>query len=200
MREEHETVLDYWFGDLKGPFDKGERSKIWFGGGEEIDREIAARFGELHARACAGELDHWRDNPRSLLALVILFDQFSRNIHRKQPEAFAQDERALQLTLHALDQGMDPSLRFIERVFLYMPMMHSESVEVHQRGQAVFDALVAACPEAHREAYADYPRYMRRHADIVARFGRYPHRNEILGRTTTDEERAFLKEPGSSFG
>ncbi len=197
--QDPEEILTYWFGDLDDHYARGDRSSIWFSGGEEVDREITERFGVTHAKACAGELDGWLEAARSTLALVVVLDQFSRNICRGTPGAFAQDARAQEIALHALERGFDAGLRFIERVFLYMPFMHAESMPLHRRGQALFDALVRASPEAHRAAYANNADYMQRHTAIIERFGRYPHRNEVLGRTSTEEELAFLKEPGSSF-
>lgn len=197
--QDPEEVLSYWFGDLDDHYASGDRSSIWFSGGEEVDREIIERFGDTHAKACAGELDGWLAAPRSTLALVVVLDQFSRNICRGKPEAFAQDPVAQDIALRAVEQGQDAGLRFIERVFLYMPFMHAETIPLHRRGQALFDALVRACPEERSSSYANNADYMRRHTAIIERFGRYPHRNEVLGRTSTEDELAFLKEPGSSF-
>jgi len=197
--EKHEEVLHFWFGELDDVHATGNNGALWFSGGEEADRTIRERFGELHTQASSGELDGWLDAPRSLLALIIVLDQFSRNIFRGKPEAFAQDAKAQALVRRGLDLGYDGGMRFVERAFVYMPFMHAETMDLHRRGQALFDALVRACPEPHRKPYENFASFMEKHTAIISRFGRYPHRNAILSRTSTGEELAFLKEPGSSF-
>ena len=174
-------ILAFWFSDdCKGK---------WFGGGESFDAELRERFGGLLHKAKLGELAHWTENPEGALALVILLDQLSRNIHRGTPEAFAADPTALAIAKHAIAHGDHLRLTLEGRGFLYMPFEHSEDLADQERGVALFEALGS-------EESLDY---MRRHRDIIARFGRFPHRNAILGRISTPEEIEFLKQPGSSF-
>ncbi len=155
------------------------------------DRLCRERFTEDLMSARAGKLDDWLQSPRACLALVIVCDQLSRNIYRGQAEAFAADERARQATHYALAHGFNQQLRPIERAFLLMPLMHSENLGDQDEATQRFGELA-------REG-ADFSSYAKQHRDIVARFGRFPHRNRILGRATTDEETEFLKKPGSSF-
>lgn len=176
-----EQVLAFWFDELK-PSD-------WFAKSDKLDGEIRTRFGDLHRQAMAGELDHWVDDDAGALALVIVLDQFSRNIHRNSPGAFAGDHKALQIAAAMVQSGRDKNLDATQRLFLYMPYMHSESLAVHQQAVKLFTDLGL-------EKNLDYEL---RHKAIIERFGRYPHRNAILGRESTPQEEAFLQTPGSSF-
>lgn len=196
-----EAVLSYWFGDLDGPYDV-DRSKnsLWWGGGDTIDAEIKERFGDQVRRAKAGELEGWLDQPRTALALVILLDQFTRNVGRGTAEAFSGDVDALRVSLEAQSRGHDKKLRPIERGFLYMPMMHSEDAEIAERSVETFGALSRDLKELGRDDQPDFYEFAVSHADIVRRFGRYPHRNEIIGRESTSEEIQFLEDGGPSFG
>ncbi len=161
----------------------------WWRADAAFDAALRERFGAVHRAAVAGELWAWRGTPGGRLAEVIVLDQFSRHIHRGTPQAFAADGMALALAQEAVAGGHDRALPVAHRAFLYMPYMHSESRAIH----AVAETLFAAPGlEAHREAGL-------RHRAIVERFGRYPHRNAILGRVSTPEEIAFLAQPGSSF-
>lgn len=176
-----ESVLAFWFEEL-GP-------KDWWGKDDALDARIAKRFGELLAHASRCELQAWRATPRGRLAEVLVLDQFSRHVHRDAPGAFASDPLALALAQEAVARGDDQALTPIERVFLYLPYMHSESRAI----QAESVALYA------RNGLEDNLDFARRHQAIVDRFGRYPHRNAVLGRESTPEEAAFLMEPGSRF-
>jgi len=175
------AVLDFWFVQCT--------PEQWFKKDAALDAEVLDRFGALHGRACAGALDHWMSAPESALALIVLIDQFSRNLHRDSPEAFAQDGRACQLVGRALEAGFDRGMTPNQRQFLYMPLMHSEDLD-HQ------DRCVALMHDAGLEKPHGFAV---RHRDIIARFGRFPHRNAVLGRPSTAEEKAFLNQPGSSF-
>lgn len=177
----YQQILEFWFEQLK-PANWWEKSL-------KLDEEIGQRFADLHRQAASGELWHWRSSAEGRLAEVIILDQFSRNIYRDQPESFAQDGMALALAQEAISLGMDQSLPVVQRSFLYMPFMHSESLAIHDRAVQLF-----AVPGM--EGSLDFEH---RHRDIILRFGRYPHRNAILQRPSTDEERAFLRQPGSSF-
>lgn len=176
-----EEVLSFWF-EENGP-------KQWWTRDPRFDAEIRSRFGTLHGRAVLGELHDWRDTPEGRLAEVIVLDQFSRNLYRDDARAFAADGMALALAQEAVRVGADQAVPPVERQFFYMPYQHSESRQIHEDAMALFERLEE--PEG-----LDYER---RHKAIIDRFGRYPHRNEVLGRPSTDEEVAFLREPGSSF-
>jgi uncharacterized protein (DUF924 family) len=176
-----DSVLSFWFEEIE--------PKLWWVKSAEFDRLIETRFGELHRAAARCELHAWRATPSGRLAEVIVLDQFSRNIHRDTPLAFAADPLALGLAQVAVELGEDDELAAARRVFLYMPYMHSESREIHELALGLF-----ATPGM--ESNLDFER---RHKAIVDRFGRFPHRNAILGRTSTAEEIEFLRQPGSSF-
>lgn len=176
-----EAVLAYWFHELTPP--------QWFEKNPAMDASISARFGALHGRAVNGELASWRGSPEGRLAEVIVLDQFSRNMFRDTPGAFAADALALGRVREAIEAGADEALNPQERMFLYMPFMHSESPEVHVEAVALFEAL--GNPKALEFEHL--------HKVIIDRFGRYPHRNEILGRASTPEELEFLTQPNSSF-
>lgn len=193
-----DDLLDFWLGPLDphGFADEAHR-KRWFEKNDDFDRTLEERFGALHRAAAAGELDHWRQTPRGRLALVIVLDQLSRNLHRGTAAMYAHDEAALDVAREALEAGDEASLKPQEAYFLYMPFMHAESLSAQEKCVALFEQAQARLPEEHRERVD--PKWAVMHRDIVARFGRFPHRNALLGRQSTDEELAFLEEPGSSF-
>lgn len=194
------SVLAFWFGETAGDADTARaQRKLWWSKDAAVDAGIRERFGALVIEAAAGAHDAWQETPQGRLALIILFDQFPRNMHRDMPQAFAHDAKALQLALDAIETGADQALRPIERVFCYLPLEHSESVAMQERSVALFSALATAVPEADRETFSGYQDYAQRHHAVIARFGRFPHRNRILGRDSTPEETQFLKQPGSSF-
>ena len=195
-----EAVLEFWF-----PADTARANALWWGKNEALDAEIDERFGALHRQACAGELDGWAETARGRLALIVLLDQFSRNLHRGDAKTYAHDAKATALALEGIDKGHDCELPPQQRMFMYMPLEHSEALAHQEQCVGLVEALaaeVAAEPDVDPERakkFGDYVDYAIRHRDIVARFGRFPHRNEILGRDTTDEEAEFLTQPGSSF-
>jgi uncharacterized protein (DUF924 family) len=196
-----EEILDYWFGSLSGPHDIDDsRSRLWWTGGDDIDEEVRERFGVEVSRAFAGDLDGWQDSPRGALALVILLDQFTRNIGRGTADAFIGDRAALAVSQRAIERGLDRELRLIERAFLYMPMMHAEDREVARRSKEMFAALAVEVAEGGNNSFPDFRAHADQHAGIVLRFGRYPHRNELLGRASTAEELEFLAAGGPTFG
>lgn len=200
-REQIETVLHYWFGPLEGPTDI-DRSKnaLWWAGDEATDADIRGRFGELVARATAGDLAHWTDSPRGALALIILLDQFTRNLGRGSARAYVGDAMALKVCEQAIAHGHDEQLRPIERSFSYMPMMHAEDTTIARRSIEVYTQLSNDIAALGIEGYPDSRAHAQTHADIVLRFGRYPHRNELLGRASSAEELAFMADGGPSFG
>ncbi len=195
-----EDVLAFWFGRESGNSATAEaQKKLWWAKDAVVDAEIRERYGTLVASAAGGAHREWAREPRGRLALILLFDQFPRNIYRDTPQAFAHDGLALRLALDGIATGADRELRAIERVFFYLPLEHAESVEMQERSVALFTALAAGVPEADRGTFAGFLDYAVRHRDVVHRFGRFPHRNRILGRESTAEEQEFLKQPGSSF-
>jgi uncharacterized protein (DUF924 family) len=186
-------VLDFWFGE-PGSAEYGTVRKMWFHKDEAFDARLRERFGALLDAACAGELDAWAATPEGAVALLIVLDQFSRNCHRGTPRAFAADERALAIARQLVASGADRALPTPQhRVFAYLPFEHAESMDVQRESLRLFGELKAepAC-----EGYYDYAV---RHADVIERFGRFPHRNAQLGRASSEAELAFLREPGSSF-
>lgn len=186
-------VLDFWFGE-PGSAEYGHVRKMWFHKDEAFDALLRERFGALLDAACAGELDAWAVTPECALALVIVLDQFSRNCHRGTPRAFAADERALAIARRLVTSGADRTLPTPQhRVFAYLPFEHSESMDMQRESLRLFGELKA---EPDCEGYYDYAV---RHADVIERFGRFPHRNAQLGRASSEAELAFLREPGSSF-
>jgi uncharacterized protein (DUF924 family) len=192
-----EDVLTFWFGAPGSlPLANAEH---WFAADPAFDEAVRARFEGLVARAAAGELEAWRESPPGALALVVTLDQFPRNLYRGSPRAFACDPAALDVALDAQARGFDRALSPVERWFLYLPLMHAESLARQQQSVALFEALAAEAPPSVAGAVADAADFARRHRDVIARFGRFPHRNRALGRASTAEEAAFLEQPGSSF-
>jgi uncharacterized protein (DUF924 family) len=182
------AVLDFWF----GPPPRAARD-AWFRKDPAFDAAIALRFGDMVAAAIAGAYGEWCVAPHGSLARVILLDQFPRNIHRDSARAFAGDPRALATAEEAIARGFDRELDGFERWFLYLPFEHAESEAAQARSLALFGALAETTGDRSPLEWAQ------KHADVVRRFGRYPHRNAILGRASTAEEEAFLKQPGSRF-
>ncbi len=193
-------VLDFWFGDgLQRDWPSQDHNALWFGGDPAQDAAILQRFGPLVDDALDGGLTDWEAGPRARLALIVLLDQLSRNVHRGQRRAFDGDARAQRLTRRSLAEGMDTTLTPAGCVFLYMPLMHAENLTLQDECVARFQALVDSSPAALREKLASNLRFAVVHRDIVARYGRFPHRNAVLGRDGTPEEDAFLKD-GPRFG
>jgi len=191
MSSTPDDVLDFWF---------SERARTrWFANEPALDDEIRSRFGAAVAAAARGALGAWSSTAGGALALTIVLDQFSRNIHRGTPEAFESDGRALQVADHAIERQLDRDTPLDRRMFFYLPFEHSESLPDQRRSVELFSRWAAEHP-AEQRAYADDQMiYVLRHREIIERFGRFPHRNAVLGRTSTPAELAFLEEPDSSF-
>ena len=177
----YQTVLDFWFKEIS--------PQQWWVKDEDLDQLIKTRFSDMHPKAALGELFSWRDSSEGRLAEIIVLDQFSRNMFRDLPESFAQDSLALVLAQEAIFNNADKTLPTEWRSFMYLPFMHSESLIIHNEAVRLFD-------QKGMEYNLDFER---KHKVIIEKFGRYPHRNNILRRESTPEELQFLKQPGSSF-
>jgi uncharacterized protein (DUF924 family) len=190
-----DEILDYWFGSvpLTDPALLSQQMKRWYQGGEQVGREIRERFGADVERALGGECDDWAAEPRSRLALILLLDQFTRSLFPGTPRAFAGDPSAQRLAREALDLGWQRALPAEQRLFYVMPLMHAESVELLERCIAELRQLIADCPEALRPIYAVGVSQAEKYRDVIARFGRFPHRNLALGRPASNEELQFLE-------
>ncbi|WP_018078922.1 DUF924 family protein [Thiobacillus denitrificans] len=200
MTDASEKVLAFWFGAPGSATAVAERQgKLWFGKSPENDQAVIDRFAATLTAATAGHLDHWIDTPRGRLALVIVLDQFPHHIYRDQPQAFATDPQSLALSLAALESGEYRQLAPIERVFLYLPLEHAESLAMQERAVSLYTQLAHEAAADERALFDNFLDYARKHLDVVARFGRFPHRNAILGRPSTPDEIEFLKQPGSRF-
>jgi uncharacterized protein (DUF924 family) len=203
--DEARSVRDFWFGRLPlSPDAFEERMRFWFevdpGDSAERDAGIRVRFGELLERAAAGDLAGWADGPRRRLSLIILLDQFPRNIFRGSARAFAYDAQALQLALSGMQSAADATLDPIERLFFYMPLQHAESREVQDESVAAYRRLLSEAPAELHESFAEALRFAEEHRTIIERFGRFPHRNSLLGRADTAEEVQWLRQGGKRFG
>lgn len=200
-----QDILDFWFGPgyaSEAPAVVAQRqAKLWWSKDEQVDADIKARFESLLEDAAANRLDDWTETPESLLALVILLDQFPRNMHRGTPHCFAFDELARQCSQLMLAMGQDQELPAIARLFAYLPLEHSEDMDDQDYAVDLIGQLAKdhQADEAQRQAFGGFADYARRHREVIRRFGRFPHRNAILGRASTAEEVEFLKQPGSSF-
>ena len=204
MNEEKgvKKILNFWFGDLQEDrIPDEEKQKQWWEKDKKTDGYIKNEFENLLILAKSGRLDSWKAGSAGMLAFIILTDQFSRNIYRATPAAFSQDELALGGSLEGIDKAMDKGLYATQRVFFYMPLMHSEDIDIQAKSIHYFSSM--------EKDYSDKPglgkflksntKYAMQHYEIIKRFGRFPHRNKILGRESTPEELEFLKQPGSSF-
>lgn len=190
LPETPERVLRFW---RDAGYDR------WFGHDPAFDAVFREHFLAAHMAAARGELDAWLDSADGCLALLILLDQFPRNLHRGDPRAWAQDVGAQQLALSGIAEGFDRRLPAPQRVFAYLPLEHAENMALQRRSVALFEALCAEVPAEERPRYAGFLDYARRHCEVIARFGRFPHRNAVLGRAGTAEELAYLAQPGAGF-
>jgi uncharacterized protein (DUF924 family) len=196
-----DAILGFWFKDkeLSAPQIDG-RMDVWFGEDPVFDEEVARRFADDVDRASEGALDHWAQEPHGRLALILLLDQFRRNIYRNRPEAFDQDKAALKLCIEGAMEKKDLGLSPIERVFFYMPLQHAESSKVQKKSVEIFNKLAAAVSATYKETFETVAQFAELHADIVDQFGRFPHRNKVLGRPNTPEEDEYLAGDAPTFG
>ncbi|UIE38204.1 DUF924 family protein [Leptodesmis sichuanensis] len=186
-----DEIICFWFTEPDGT--TGKNRKVWFTKDPEFDAIVHDRFLVAYQQAAIGALDPWQESATGCLALILLLDQFPRNIFRGQPESFATDAKALAVAQRAIFQGFDQALPLIQRWFVYMPFMHSEDLAIQRQSVELFRQFTED-----PETQSSYP-YAIKHLEVIERFGRFPHRNAILGRENTPEETEFLKQPGSSF-
>jgi len=188
-----DDIIQFWFDRPLSEAGTASYRKVWFAKNADFDAVVKQRFADVYAAGLAGQLDPWRTTPTGTLALILLFDQFPRNMFRDTPAAFATDAKALELAKGAIAQGFDQQLTPMQRWFVYMPFMHSESLNDQQRSVELFETL-----RTHPAIASAYD-YALKHRAVIERFGRFPHRNVLLDRTSTPTELEFLTQPGSSF-
>lgn len=195
-----DEVLAFWLGDRdQDAAARKQQMARWFAKDPAFDRHIEDRFGATLNAARAAELDAWATTPRGWLALLIVLDQFSRNIHRGTPQAFAADPQARALALAGIERGDDQRIEPVSRMFCYLPLEHAEDRQLQERSVALFAALHEGAADADKALLATTLDYARKHAAVVERFGRFPHRNHILGRTNSRDEAEYLAQPGAGF-
>jgi len=199
--ENIETIVSFWLGTcLDDPEAAFARRDWWYDGSASVDEEIRSRFGALVSRACTGSLPDWQATPNGAFALILLLDQFTRNIYRGTPEAYAGDAAAFDIVNGAIDRNLDRELHPVARIWLYHPFHHAEQIEAQDRGIVLLNEVLRSAADPWHPYIQRSIKGWTRHRDIVARFGRFPHRNKVLGRPSTDEERAFLADNGEAFG
>ncbi|MCG6974863.1 MAG: DUF924 domain-containing protein [Acidiferrobacterales bacterium] len=195
-------ILDYWFADAATakPDDLKSHFQRWFQGGKEVDEEINSRFGKLVEQAASDKLAVWENTTEGTLALIILLDQFTRNVYRGTDKAFAFDDKALGLSQKLIESGEDKKLHWPQRGFAYMPMQHAEDSKVQAKGIEAYRGLVDDVPGDLREVVMGFLQSAREHKAIVDKYGRFPHRNKVLGRESTEEELIYLANGAKRFG
>ena len=196
-----DAILDFWFKEhaMTAP-QIDRRMDIWFGEDEVFDLECKKEFSDDIEMASAGELDHWAAEPHGRLALILLLDQFRRNIYRNTADAFAMDKAALRLCVEGAREKKDKGLTPIQQAFFYMPLQHAESLKVQNMAVEIFNRLAEAVSPTYRETFETMATFAELHRDIVAQFGRFPHRNKLLGRENTSEEDEYLAGDSPDFG
>jgi uncharacterized protein (DUF924 family) len=205
--DEARQIRDFWFGKVPlTPETMKRRMQLWFGGSESADvirhrdELIRSKFAGLIERAAKGELASWADGPRRRLSLIVLLDQFPRNIFRGTSKAFAYDEQALGLALSGMNSGADGALDAVQRIFFYMPLQHAESLEVQDESIAAYRRLLGESPEPLRAYFELCVKSAADHRDVIQKFGRFPHRNRVLGRLNTPDEQTYLTGGAERFG
>jgi uncharacterized protein (DUF924 family) len=194
MTDRIHKLLDFWFGDLgHADLPSSDRTNLWFGENEKLKLALLEAFKEDYNAATNGQLTNWAESARGRLALIILLDQFSRSMHRNSPQAFEYDLTARELCLDGLKKQMDHSLTLIERVFFYMPLVHSEDVHNQEQSIRLFQNLVSLSMAETTQVYQLFLAYAYAHFRVIKEFGRFPQRNQMLGRESTEAETAFLK-------
>ncbi len=193
-------ILQFWFSDIVDDDVTVDKSSLWWGGGEIIDSDIKRQFEELLGQAASGHLKNWEATPQGLMALIILLDQFPLNIYRGAARAYNYESQAIQLCLNGIEKKMDTELSLIERIFFYMPLEHSEKIEHQNLAVKMVGQLVASAAPGNRKRMQGFLDFAIEHQDIVQKFSRFPHRNEVLGRKPTPEETAYLNSGGKCYG
>jgi len=196
-----DSIITFWFQEttLTVPQIDG-RMDIWFGESADFDAEISTEFKDDVEKASDGKLDHWADEPRGRLALILLLDQFRRNIYRGTAQAFAHDKAALKLCVEGAMEKKDHGLAPIQRVFFYMPLQHAESRKVQRKSVELYNKLADAVSNTYKETFETIAQFAELHADIIEQFGRFPHRNQLLKRENTAEEQEYLSGDSPDFG
>jgi uncharacterized protein (DUF924 family) len=196
-----ERILSFWFKehDLTAP-QIDARMDTWFGEDPVFDHEIEKEFSRDVEDASRGTIDHWADQPEGRLALIILLDQYRRNIYRNTAEAFAKDKTALKLCVEGAMQKQDKGLMPIQRVFFYMPLQHAESRKVQAKSVEIYSRLAQAVSPTYRETFETVAQFAELHRDIIEQFGRFPHRNKVLNRKNSPEEEQYLAGDTQTFG
>jgi len=196
-----DEILSFWFKqrELSAP-QIDRRMDTWFGEDEVFDHEIRKEFADDVDKACKGQLDHWADDPRGRLALIIMIDQFRRNMYRNTAEAFSMDRLALKLCVEGAMEKKDKGLAPIQKVFFYMPLQHSESAKVQAKSVELFTRLAESVSPTYQETFLTIAQFAELHKDIIDQFGRFPHRNRLLGRENTPEEDQYLAGDSPDFG
>ncbi|MEH6529724.1 MAG: DUF924 family protein [Photobacterium frigidiphilum] len=200
MVNEYQQVLDFWFGELDGEVPKNDKNALWFKGDKETDTLITEQYRDLMSRAGRGELGKWAETPKGALALIILLDQFTRNIYRGLSAAFRYDSLALAICKRGLAKNQDEELTPIERVFFYLPLEHSETQEDQEECVFRFDRLRQTVLPENAVIFDGFYQYAISHHDVIKLFGRFPHRNAVHGRLSTPEEMHWLNGGGQRFG
>jgi uncharacterized protein (DUF924 family) len=186
-----QDILDFWFAPAHAAY--------WFASDAGFDELLRERFGDTAQAAADGLLDGWANTPPGWLALLIALDQFPRNLHRGYARAWMHDVKAQRIALSGIDHGNDRRLPPLQRVFAYLPLEHAEDSVLQQRSVALFEALCAGAPPEQGARFEAFLDYARSHRDVIARFGRFPHRNAALDRTSTPQELVYLARPGAGF-
>lgn len=195
-----QPLLDWWFGSSGSPQETvADKGRLWFGKRDSQDLEAQTRFGDWVDQALAGGLTEWAQRPEGWLALVLLLDQLPRMIYRDSAKSFSGDLRAQALVAQGIAADFDRQLSPLQRVFIYLVFEHCENLAVQNEAVSRYIELLAQQPEADRALFADYLDFAEKHQKVIARFGRFPHRNAVLGRESTAEELEFLSKPGSRF-
>ncbi len=197
-----QDILDYWFGDAANTKvdDLKDYFQRWFQADKELDKEIKSQFGKVVKQASADELSRWENTTKGSLALIILLDQFTRNVYRGTDKAFAYDAKALRLCKKLIESGADKNMSWPQRGFTYMPLQHTEDITVQQQGIEAYLKLLEDTPDDLKKVVTGFLLSAREHKSIIDKFGRFPHRNKILGRESTDEELIYLATGAKSFG
>lgn len=200
MDTDIKSIYDFWFGETLADPDARNRNRLWFMGGSTVDGQIRDQFEPLVVQARSHQLDHWTQSPRGSTALIILLDQFPLNIYRGTAGAYSSEQYSVDICLRGLAIGQDRRLSYFERAFFYLPLQHSESREHQQMSLKYFTALRDEAPQTYANQAEATLKYALNHKAIVDRFGRYPHRNRVLGRESTAEEIAYLNQGGATYG